>query len=70
MRFRGLLTRAMIRSQRYFSLAIWQMRTLSSSSPVTAMTRSARWMPARSKTHSSVASPYWTACSSSCSMVR
>src|SRR5215216_5928065 len=69
-RFRGLLTRAMIRSQRYFSLATWQMSRLSSSSPVTATTRSARWMPARSSTHSSVASPYWTACSSSCSTVR
>src|SRR3954454_10361835 len=69
-RFRGLLTRAMIRSQRYFSLATWQISRLSSSSPVTATTRSARWMPARSSTHSSVASPYWTACSSSCSTVR
>ena len=69
-RLRGLLTRAMIREQRYFSLAIWQMRRLSSSSPVTAMVRSARLMPARSSTHSSVASPYWIACSSSCSMVR
>src|SRR4051794_15893231 len=69
-RFRGLLTRAMMRSQRYFSFATWQMRRLSSSSPVTATTRSARWMPARSSTHSSVASPYWTACSSSCSTVR
>ena len=37
---------------------------------VSATTRSARWMPARSSTHSSVASPYWTACSSSCSTVR
>src|SRR3954449_8581296 len=69
-RFRGLFTRAMMRSQRYFSRAIWQMRMLSSSSPVTAMTRSARWMPARSRTQSSVASPYWTACSSSSSTVR
>src|SRR5947199_3280086 len=43
---------------------------LSSSSPVTAMTRSARWIPARSSTHSSVASPYWTACSSSSSTTR
>src|SRR5947199_5643486 len=43
---------------------------LSSSSPVTAMTRSARWMPARSSTQSSLASPYWTACSSSCSTTR
>ena len=69
-RLRGLLTRAMIRSHRYFSLATWQMSMLSSSSPVTAITRSARWMPARSSTHSSVASPYWTACSSSCSTIR
>ena len=67
---RGLLTRATIRSTPYFSLATWQMRMLSSSSPVTAMTRSARWMPARSSTHSSVASPYWTACSSSSSTTR
>ncbi len=37
---------------------------------VTAMVRSARLMPARSSTHSSVASPYWIACSSSCSTVR
>ena len=35
----------MIRSQRYFSLATWQISRLSSSSPVTATTRSARWMP-------------------------
>src|SRR4051794_7792102 len=69
-RFRGLLTRATIRATRYFSFATWQMRMLSSSSPVTAMTRSARWMPARSRTQSSVASPYWTACSSSSSTVR
>src|SRR5947209_12544469 len=46
------------------------MRMLSSSSPVTAITRSARWMPARSRIHSSVASPYWTACSSSVSTTR
>src|SRR4051794_10705564 len=69
-RFRGLFTRAMIRSQRYFSFASWQMSRLSSSSPVTAIVRSARLMPARSSTHSSVASPYWMACSSSCSTVR
>src|SRR3954467_6751461 len=69
-RFRGLLTRAMIRSQRYFSFASWQISRLSSSSPVTAIVRSARLMPARSSTHSSVASPYWMACSSSCSTVR
>src|SRR5581483_1130770 len=46
------------------------MMMLSSSSPVTAITRSARWMPARSSTHSSVASPYWTTCSSSSSTTR
>ena len=53
-----MLTRATIRSQPYFSFATWQIRMLSSSSPVTAITRSARWIPARSRTHSSVASPY------------
>src|ERR1700750_1955217 len=36
-RLRGLLTRAMIREQRYFSLAIWQIRRVSSSSPVGAV---------------------------------
>ncbi len=68
-RFRGLLTRAMIRSTRYFSLATWQISMLSSSSPVTAITMSARWIPARSRIQSSEASPYWTLCSSSCSTV-
>ena len=68
--FRGLFTRAMICSSMYFSLATWQISTLSSSSPVTAITMSAREIPARSSTHSSVASPYWTECSSSCSTVR
>ncbi len=68
-RFRGLFTRAMIRSTRYFSLATWQISMLSSSSPVTAITMSARWIPARSRTHSSEASPYCTLCSSSCSTV-
>src|SRR4051794_17946263 len=43
------------------------MRMLSSSSPVTAITRSARSMPARSSTHSSDPSPYCAACSSSSS---
>src|SRR5436190_4866077 len=43
---------------------------LSSSSPVTAMTRSARWIPARSSTQSSVASPYCAACSISSSTIR
>ena len=69
-RLRGLLTRAMICSTRYFSRATWQISMLSSSSPVTAITMSARWIPARSSTHSSEASPYWTLCSSSCSTVR
>src|SRR5680860_1176702 len=53
----------------YFSPSIWQMRMLSSSSPVTAITRSARSMPARSRIHSSVPSPYWIECSSSSSTV-
>src|SRR5262245_44983923 len=60
----------MVRSTRYFSFATWQMRMLSSSSPVTAMTRSAREIPARSRTQSSDASPYCTLCSSSCSTAR
>src|SRR4051812_9675196 len=68
-RLRGLLQRATIRSTPYFSRATWEMRMLSSSSPVTAITRSARSMPARSRTHSSDPSPYWTACSSSSSTV-
>jgi hypothetical protein len=41
----------------YFSFATWQTMMLSSSSPVTATTRSARSTPARSSTKSSVASP-------------
>src|SRR4051794_7714820 len=60
----------MIRSTRYFSFATWQISMLSSSSPVTAITMSARDTPARSSTHSSDASPYWMLCSSSCSTVR
>src|SRR5438270_743528 len=60
----------MMRSHRYFSFATWHTSMLSSSSPVTATTRSARWMPARSSTHSSVASPYCTACSNSSSSAR
>ena len=56
-RLRGLLTRAMIRSTSYFSRATWQISMLSSSSPVTAITMSARWIPARSSTQSSEASP-------------
>src|SRR5919198_1106389 len=69
-RLRGLLTRAIVRSTRYFSFATWQISMLSSSSPVTAITRSAREMPTRSSTHSSDASPYCTLCSSSCSTAR
>ena len=65
--FRGLFTRAMICSTMYFSLATWQISMLSSSSPVTVITMSARPIPARSSTQSSEASPYWTLCSSSCS---
>ena len=59
----------MIRSTRYFSFATWQISMLSSSSPVTAITMSAREIPARSSTQSSDASPYWMLCSSSCSTV-
>jgi hypothetical protein len=47
----------MIWSTRYFSFATWQISMLSSSSPVTAITMSARWIPVRSSTQSSVASP-------------
>jgi hypothetical protein len=47
----------MIWSTRYFSFATWQISMLSSSSPVTAITMSARWIPARSSTQSSEASP-------------
>jgi hypothetical protein len=54
---RGLLTRAITRSTPYLSFATWQISRLSSSSPVTAMTMPARWMPARSRTQSSEASP-------------
>jgi len=68
-RLRGLLQRAMTRSTPYFSRATWQIRMLSSSSPVTAITMSARSMPPRSRTQSSDPSPYWTACSSSSSTV-
>ena len=66
-RLRGLLHRATTRVTPYFSRATWEIRMLSSSSPVTATTRSARSMPARSSTHSSEPSPYWALCSSSCS---
>jgi hypothetical protein len=64
---RGLLQRATTRATPYFSRATWEIRMLSSSSPVTATTRSARSMPERSNTHSSEPSPYIALCSSSCS---
>ena len=60
---RGSLTRAITFGTPYFSLATWQTMMLSSSSPVTATTRSARSTPARSSTNSSVASPGRTTCS-------
>ena len=66
-RLRGLLQRATTRATPYFSRATWEMRMLSSSSPVTATSRSARSMPARSSTQSSEPSPYWALCSSSSS---
>src|SRR5918995_3553822 len=66
-RLRGLLQRATTRPTPYFSRATCEMRMLSSSSPVTATTRSARSTPARSSTHSSEPSPYMALCSSSCS---
>src|SRR6188472_4373404 len=64
-RLRGLLQRATTRVTPYFSRATCEIRMLSSSSPVTATTRSARSMPARSSTHSSEPSPYCALCSSS-----
>ena len=70
-RFRGLLTRAMIRSTRYFSL-----RHLADQHVVLVVAGhrdhhvGALDIPARSSTQSSEASPYWTLCSSSCSTVR
>src|SRR6185503_4159540 len=60
---RGSLTRAITLGTPYFSLATWQTMMLSSSSPVTAITRSARSTPARSSTNSSVASPNRMTCS-------
>ena len=42
----GLFTRAMVRGTSKWCLAIWQMTRLSSSSPVTAATMSARFAPA------------------------
>ena len=47
---RGSLTRAITLGTPYFSLATWQTMMLSSSSPVAAITRSARSIPARSST--------------------
>ena len=44
--FLGLLTRAIVRGTSKWCLAIWQMTRLSSSSPVTAATTSARLQPA------------------------
>jgi len=44
--FFGLFTRAMTRFAPHFSFASWLMMRLSSSSPVTASTASARWQPA------------------------
>src|SRR5215211_5953225 len=66
-RLRGLLHRATTLVTPYFSRATCEIRMLSSSSPVTATTRSARSIPARSSTHSSEPSPYRALCSSSCS---
>ena len=43
--FLGLLTRAIVRGTSKWCLAIWQMTRLSSSSPVTAATMSARLAP-------------------------
>ena len=54
---RGLLTREMKRSTWYLSRAIWQIRMLSSSSPVTAATTSASAAPAKRRTSTSHASP-------------
>src|SRR3954468_12824093 len=65
---RGSFTRAITFGAPYFSFASWQMTRLSSSSPVTASTRSGgRLIPARSRMKSSVASPRWTMCSNSSS---
>ena len=44
--FFGLLTRAIVRGTSKWCFAIWQMTRLSSSSPVTAATMSARFAPA------------------------
>ena len=47
--FLGLLTRAMVRGTSKWCFAIWQMTRLSSSSPVTAATTSARLQPASAR---------------------
>ena len=44
--FFGLFTRAIVRGTSKWCFAIWQMTRLSSSSPVTAATMSARFEPA------------------------
>src|SRR6266851_1322000 len=44
--FFGSFTRAMTRGTLHFHLANWQMTRFAGSSPVTAMTASARWQPA------------------------
>ncbi len=61
----GLLTRATTLGTPNFSLDTWLMMMLSSSSPVTATTMSARPMPAFSSTQISVPSPNTRASSSS-----
>ena len=57
---KGLFTRATTLGTPNFSSAIWAMMMLSSSSPVTATTMSARPMPAFSRTQISVPSPKTT----------
>ena len=47
--FLGLLTRAIVRGTSKWCLAIWQITRLSSSSPVTAATMSARLAPASAR---------------------
>ena len=47
--FFGLLTRAIVRGTSKWCLAIWQITRLSSSSPVTAATMSARLAPASAR---------------------
>ena len=64
---RGLLMRAMVRGTLNFRLASRQTTRLSSSSPVTAMTASARFIPTWAKVLESQPSPThtWSAPSSS-----